>query len=195
MDGIGRNGVERADGFTYCMSGPNGAEAYAAYQRSRSRVLAHGDLALVHCNSYADGYWTDITRTFCLGEPDARQRHLYEAIFAAREAAFKCIAPGAKNAAVDRAARETLEKRGFGKEFKHPSGHGVGFTAINHTARPRIHPASKGQLETGMVFNVEPGIYFEGWGGMRHCDMVAVTEDGFELLTPFQSSIEELIVV
>jgi Xaa-Pro dipeptidase len=192
--GIGFEGVERADGFTFCMSGPNSAEAHAAYQRSRSRVMEHGDLALVHCNSYADGFWTDITRTFCLGEPDERKLRLYEAIFAASQAAIKVVAPGVKNSDVDQAARMVLEKYGLGRLFKHGSGHGVGFTAINHAAHPRIHPASEARLETGMVFNIEPGIYMEGWGGLRHCDMVAVTEKGAELLTPFQCSLEELIV-
>lgn len=194
-EGTGFEGVERAGGFAFCMSGPNSAEAHAAYQRSRARTLATGDLALVHCNSYADGYWTDITRTFCLGVPAERQRRMYEAIHAASQAALECIKPGVKNADVDRVAREVLEECGFGKEFKHGSGHGVGYAAINHTAYPRIHPAAKGILETGMVFNVEPGIYFDGWGGMRHCDMVAVTEKGAELLTPFLLSPEELIIV
>lgn len=186
--------LERADGFTYCMSGPNAAEAHATYQRSRSRVLETHDLALVHCNSYADGYWTDITRTFCLGQPDQRQSELYEAIFAARASALETIAPGTKTADVDLAARRVIQKHGFLKQFKHPAGHGVGFSAINHNSSPRIHPASDEKLEIGMVFNIEPGIYIDGWGGLRHCDMVAVTEKGPEMLTPFQSRLEELVV-
>jgi Xaa-Pro aminopeptidase len=192
--GIGRHGVGRADGYVYCMSGPNSAEADAAYQRSRARKLVPGDFALIHCNSYADGYWTDITRTFCIGEPDARQRGLYAAIFAARDAALQAIMPGVKASAVDRAARDLLARHGFAKEFTHPTGHGVGFAAINHNAPPRIHPVSEETLETGMVFNVEPGIYFNGYGGLRHCEMVAVNPDGAEVLTPFQETLAELIV-
>lgn len=60
------------------------------------------------------------------------------------------------------------------------------------TARPRLHPKSDDVLEEGMVFNVEPAIYIEGYGGIRHCDVVTVTADGMELLTPFQASVEEL---
>ena len=86
---------------------------------------------------------------------------------------------------VDRAARETLKAYGFEKEFKHPTGHGVGFSAISHNARPRIHPQSKEVLEPGMVFNIEPAVYIEGYGGIRHCDMVAITDTGVEVLTPF----------
>jgi Xaa-Pro dipeptidase len=192
--GTGSAGVERAGGFTFCMSGPNSAESYAAYQRSRSRELRAGDLALVHCNSYADGFWTDITRTFCLGEPDEQKRRMYDAVFAARRAALDRIRPGVCAADVDAAARRVLEARGFGAEFKHGLGHGVGFAAINHNAPPRLHPASEDVLEAGMVFNIEPAIYVGGFGGMRHCDMVVVTEAGAEVLTPFQSTVEELTI-
>ena len=184
----------RADGFTFCMSGPNSAAAHGAYARSRNRAVSPGELLLLHCNSYADGYWTDITRTYCLGDPDKRQHLMYQAVFAAREAALASIRPGIAAAAVDRAARSELETRGFGREFKHPTGHGVGFAAIDHNAPPRLHPRSDDVLESGMVFNVEPAIYVEGMDGLRHCDMVVVTGTGAELLTPFQGSVAELVL-
>jgi Xaa-Pro dipeptidase len=182
----------RADGFAFCMSGPNAAEAHRAYARSRDRAIAPGDLLLLHCNSYANGYWTDITRTYCLGDPNEQQRRMYEAVFAAREAALAAIRPGVRAAAVDRAARSELESYGFASEFKHPTGHGVGFAAIDHNALPRLHPRSEDRLEAGMVFNVEPAVYLDGIGGLRHCDMVLVTHTGIELLTPFQTSAEKL---
>ncbi len=168
----------RSGGFTFCMSGPNSAGAYAAYARSAGRRAAAGDFLLLHCNSYVDGYWTDVTRTYCVGEPGMRQGAMYEAVFAAREAALAAIRPGAYASAVDAAAREALEARDFGHGFKHATGHGVGFAAIDHNARPRIHPESEDVLEAGMVFNVEPAIYIDGFGGLRHCDMVAVTALG-----------------
>lgn len=183
---------ERADGFMFCMSGPNAAQAYGAYARSRSRRIQAVDLVLVHCNSYVGGYWTDVTRTFCIGPPTERQRKLYEAIFAAREAALKAAQPGAKGKDVDAAARSVLQQRGYQNEFKHSTGHGVGFGAIDPNALPRLHPKSPDVLEPGMVFNIEPGIYLEGYGGIRHCDVVALTEEGPEVLTPLQSSVEEL---
>jgi len=82
-------------------------------------------------------------------------------------------------------ARDVLRDRGFGQDFPHGLGHGVGFTAIDHNAYPRLHPASPDTLETGMVCNIEPAIYLRGRCGMRHCDMVHITEHGSELLTPF----------
>lgn len=184
----------RADGFTFCMSGPNAAKAHGAYARSRSRRIERGDLVLVHCNSYVDGYWTDITRTYSIGRPDANRQKLYDAVFEARDAALKAALPGAKARVVDAVARAVLTKYGYGKHFKHSTGHGVGFGAIDPNALPRLHPKSPDVLEPGMVFNIEPAIYIEGYGGIRHCDVVALTERGPEILTPFQASVEELTV-
>jgi Xaa-Pro aminopeptidase len=69
----------------------------------------------------------------------------------------------------------------------------VGFAAIDPRALPRVAHDSPDRLECGMVFNVEPALYFEGFGGLRHCNMVAVTETGAELLTPFQDRPEDLL--
>jgi Xaa-Pro aminopeptidase len=194
MDGTGLDSIQRADGYVYCMSGPNSAKAYAAHQRSTARGIERGDLLLVHCNSYADGYWTDITRTYAIETTNDRQRAMLEAVWAARAAALEAIRPGARAADVDRAARDELTRRRFGREFLHPTGHGVGFAAIDHNACPRLHPKSDDVLETGMVFNVEPGIYFERWGGMRHCDMIALTESGPEVLTPFHTDHDSFVL-
>jgi Xaa-Pro aminopeptidase len=193
--GTGFAGVGRGGGYAWCMSGPNAAEAQGAYARSRPRPVARGELVLVHSNAFADGYWTDITRTYCLGEPDRRQGELYDAVLRARAAALDVIRPGARAADVDRAARGVLEGCGLGERFKHPAGHGVGFKAIDHDARPRLHPKSDDVLEEGMVFNLEPAVYFKGECGLRHCDMVAVTADGHEVLTPFQATIDQLILL
>ncbi len=192
--GTGYEGVNRADGFMFYMSGANSAEAHGAYARSRSREIGRNEFILVHCNSYADGFWTDITRTYCIGELDKQKRRMYDAIFDARRAAIESIHPGIRASDVDRAAREVLRAHGFEREFKHPTGHGVGFAVISHNAMPRIHPMSNDLLEVGMVFNIEPAIYIDGYGGLRHCDMVSVGETVTEVLTPFQLSIEDLII-
>jgi Xaa-Pro aminopeptidase len=192
--GTGFEDATRADGEVFCMSGPNSAKAFGAYARSTQRRISGGDLVLVHCNSYADGYWTDITRTYCVGDPDDRSVAMYEAVLAARNAALKVIAPGVPAREVDRAAREKMTRRGFGNEFKHSTGHGVGFSAISANARPRLHPESEEVLEPGMVFNVEPAAYVDGFGGIRHCDMVAVTDTGYEILTPFQDTLHDLLI-
>ena len=186
--------VVRADGYAFCMSGENSYRAFAAFQLSGPRQLQNSDLVLVHCNSYVDGLWTDITRTYCLGRSDERKRKILEAVAAARDAALGVIKPGVAAKAVDAAARQVLADHGFGEYFVHGLGHAVGFQAIDHNAPPRLHPASPDVLEEGMVFNVEPAVYIRDLGGVRHCDMVAVTASGYEVLTPFQTSLDELII-
>jgi Xaa-Pro aminopeptidase len=138
--------------------------------------------------------WTDVTRTYSLGEPDAQARAMYAAVFAARAAALAAIRPGARAASVDAAARRVLRERGFGDRFPHATGHGVGFAAIDPQARPRLHPLSDDVLEIGMAFNVEPAVYVEGFGGVRHCDVVAVTPEGAEVLTPFHADAQGLVL-
>jgi Xaa-Pro aminopeptidase len=176
----------RAHAFFYCMSGPNGFEAFRAYQHTRTRSLERGDSVLVHCNAALDGFWCDVTRSYAVGEAPEIARRM-DAIREAREASFARIGPGAAARDVDAAVREALERRGFGDEIRHPAGHGVGFAAIDHDERPRLHPLSKDVLDVGVTFNVEPGLYREGRFGLRHCDMLAVTKDGYELLTAFQA--------
>lgn len=194
IQGLAHPRVERTGAFTFCMSGANSALAGGAYARTRERELRAGDFALVHCNSYVDGYWTDITRTYCLGDPDERQLAMYDAVFEARGAALRTIRPGVGVAEVDRAARDVLGERGFGEYFTHGIGHNVGFSAISPDFPPRLHPASPDHLAVGMTFNIEPAIYIEGYGGLRHCDVVTVHEDGPEILTPFQAGLEHLTV-
>ncbi len=182
---VANDGFERSRGYFFCMSGPNSYKASGAYARTRSRILEEGDLVMIHANTVADGYWADISRTEVVGAPNEQQRSMSDAIAAARQAAFKSIASGVSAEKVDEAARSVLTNRGFGPAYKHATGHGVGFTAADANALPRLHPASSDILETGMTFNIEPAIYIEGVGGMRHCDMVVCTRDGVEVLTDF----------
>lgn len=192
--GLQRAGGERAGGSAWCMSGPNSALAGAAYARTRDRDLRPGDLVLIHCNSYLGGLWTDITRTYVLGPADEDVCLMYDAIFAARDAALAAIHPGVPAAEVDAAAREVLTDRGFGPFFTHGLGHNVGFSAISGEFPPRLRPASPDRLEPGMTFNIEPAIYIPGYGGIRHCDVVTLTSQGPEVLTPFQADFSTLAV-
>ncbi|MGI8827139.1 MAG: M24 family metallopeptidase [Chloroflexota bacterium] len=194
VSGLAHAGAERAGGYTWCMSGQNSALAGAAYARTRNKKLNEHDLVLLHCNSYIDGYWTDITRTYTLGLPDDRKRDMYDAILAARGAALDTIFPGARAGDVDNAARSVLDERGFGKFFTHGLGHNVGFSAISAEYRPRLYPGSSDVLEVGMTFNVEPAIYIKGYGGIRHCDVVTVGVSGPEVLTDFQTELSGLVV-
>ncbi len=178
-------GLQRSYGYFFCMSGPNSATADAAYARTRQRLIEDGDLVMIHANTCADGYWTDLTRTYIAGEPRDRQWDIRAAIDEARTTGLRAIRPGATGQQVDHAVRATMELHGFGNAFKHAAGHGVGFAAANPNGRPRIHPLSTDVLKAGMTFNLEPAAYFAGYGGMRHCDVVAVTNDGVKVMTEF----------
>lgn len=182
---MAQDGFERGNGYFFCMSGPNSAKASGAYARTRQRMLEPGDLVMIHANTVGDGFWTDITRTYVVGEPGEKQQRMRRAIDEARAAALASIRPGVRASEVDQAARSMLESYGFGPKFKHGLGHGVGFAAADANAMPRLHPHSPDVLEAGMTFNVEPAIYFDGWGGLRHCDVVLCTETGAEVLTAF----------
>lgn len=183
--GVAVTGVQRCGAFAWCMSGLNSANAGGAFAMTTNREIRAGDLVLVHSNPYVDGYFGDVTRTYVVGEPDPKVRSMFEAIFAAREASLAEIRPGAKASVIDGAARKLLTEAGFGKYFTHGTGHSVGFSAVSADFPPRIHPASADVLEVGCTFNLEPAIYMEGLGGIRHCDVVTVTAGGYELLTPF----------
>jgi Xaa-Pro dipeptidase len=182
--------AERCDGFAYCMSGPHSAQACAAFQQTGSRTIEDRDFILLHCNSYCGGFWTDIIRTFSIGRLDAQKVEITKAVRDVTQAAITKIRPGGRASAVDKAARDVLDVRGYGKAFKHATGHGVGFAAINHDALPQIHPLSHEVLEPGMVFNIEPAVYITAWE--ECCNMVAVTDDGVELLTGFQNEASDL---
>lgn len=184
--------VPRAGAFAFCMSGPNSADAYRAYQMSGTRALQQTDVALLHTNSFLHGYWTDITRTYSIGQRERRATSVQKAVLQATQAALDAIRPGMRACEVDGAARRVMTAAGFREQFRHATGHGVGLAAIDHNAHPRIHPKSEEVLEPGMVFNVEPAAYFSGEFGVRQCNMVAVTETGCELLTPFHSTLDEL---
>lgn len=186
--------IHRADGYAFCMSGQNSAKAHAAYARTRWRTLQSEDLVMMHCNSYLDGLWTDITRTFTLKPPDQKQEQMYAAVFAAREAALGRIKAGARAPEIDAACQQVMREFGMEQFVKHGTGHGVGFSPMSAYSVPQIHAGSADVLREGTVFNVEPAVYVEGYGGVRHCDMVAVTSEGYELLTSFQSEIKSLTV-
>lgn len=187
-------GTQRAGGRAFCMSGPRSAEAYRAYALTSNRTLQQGDFVLVHINSYVDGFWTDLTRTYFLGVPSGRQLAMYEAVLEARLRALHTLGAGVRAATVDAAARDRLTAAGFGAAFKHQLGHGVGYGAIYYNDPPRLHPCSEDILRENMVCNLEPAIYLTDFGGLRHCDMVAVLHEGFQLLSPFHSSLAELLI-
>jgi Xaa-Pro aminopeptidase len=146
-------------------------------------------MLLIDMGAFQAGYASDMTRMVHLGKATPRYRKAYKAVLEAQLAAINAIRPGVKTAAVDKAAREVLKAHGLGKEFVHSTGHGLG---LEIHEPPRIGKKDKSVLKAGMAITVEPGIYIEGWGGIRIEDTVLVTETGCEILTPTPKELREI---
>lgn len=174
--------AERTGGFATVMSGPLAANACRHFDISTNRRLAPGDLLTIELGAYCDGYWSDLTRTYVVGEPDARQRAVHELVVRAQEAAIARMRPGALAREVDAAARAVIGASGYGDQFPHGLGHAVG---LQWHEPPALHPASDHVLAEGEVYTIEPGIYLDGWGGIRVEDVVAVGPNGGENLSPY----------
>lgn len=165
-------------------SGPSSALPHG---RTGKRPVAEGDLLLIDFTTTVDGYYADMTRTSVVGrEADDRQQDVYAAVKAANQAGRDAARPGVTCQEVDRAARRVIVDAGYGEYFIHRTGHGLGLDV--HEA-PSIVEGNRTPLEGGMVFTIEPGIYIEGWGGVRIEDNVIVTRDGVESLTAFDRSL------
>jgi Xaa-Pro aminopeptidase len=160
-------------------SGPNGARPH---HRAGDRVIRNGDLVVVDFGGRLDGYAVDMTRTVAVGHIDAERRSWLQAVGEAQRAAIAAAAPGVAPSEVDRAARRALAGRDMAEAFVHSTGHGLGLEVHE---RPWIAPRgdADGRLEAGMVFTVEPGVYYPGRGGVRIEDDVVVTVAGVECLT------------
>jgi Xaa-Pro aminopeptidase len=172
--------------FTIVGSGPNAA---SPHHEVSDRVMQQGDVVVVDIGgTMPSGYCSDSTRTYALGEPPAEFTAYYKVLYDAQEAACAAVRPGVTAEAVDAAAREPITAAGFGADFIHRTGHGIGLEAHED---PYIVTGNHELLEPGMTFSVEPGIY-PGPHGARIEDIVVCTADGVERLN---HSPRELVVV
>ncbi len=140
-----------------------------------------GGLVVVDMGAIQEGYCSDMTRMLFLGKPSARVKRAYGAVLEAQLAAIDAVRTGAKTARVDAAARNVLKGHGLDQAFIHSTGHGLG---LEIHEPPRIGKRDKTTLQAGMAITIEPGVYIEGFGGIRIEDTVVVTEHGCEILTP-----------
>ncbi|MCR4818570.1 MAG: Xaa-Pro peptidase family protein [Fretibacterium sp.] len=176
---IKRRGAEKGwahDDFIVA-SGKNGAMCHA---RATGKAFEEGDTVTVDYGAMKDGYMSDITRNFAVVRPQDKARELNDILLTAHRAAAAALRPGIAGKDVDAVARKIIINAGYGKDFVHGLGHGLGLAI--HEA-PRLAPTSKDILQAGDVVTVEPGIYIEGWGGLRIEDDYLITEDGAECLT------------
>lgn len=163
------HGAEMVD-FVIVASGPNGA---FPHHETGERRLESGDTIIIDIGATLGGYKSDITRVVQLGEPPAEVSSAYKAVLEANRRGRRAAVPGARAQEVDRAARQTIEQAGYGAYFTHRTGHGLG---LEIHEPPWITSNSQTELEPGMVFSVEPGVYIPGRFGVRIEDIILVTE-------------------
>ncbi len=164
-------GHEQVD-FTVVGSGPNGANPH---HEAGDRVIEEGDAVVLDFGGLMQGYGSDTTRTVSVGEPSAELLEVHEVVRRAQQLAFEAVRPGVTCEEIDRVARAVIVEAGYGAEFIHRTGHGIGVTTHEP---PYMVEGEQQPLLPGMCFSIEPGIYLKGRFGVRIEDIVTVTEDG-----------------
>jgi Xaa-Pro aminopeptidase len=158
--------------FTVVGSGPNGANPH---HEAGDRTIEVGDAIVLDFGGLMDGYGSDTSRTVCVGEPSADVRAVHEIVRLAQQAGVEAVRPGVACQDIDRAARSVITDAGYGEQFIHRTGHGIGTTTHEP---PYMIEGEEQPLVPGMCFSVEPGIYLAGQFGVRIEDIVTVTETG-----------------
>jgi len=168
-----KNGAESVSFPPIVAFGDQSAKPHA---KPGEAILEPGKLLLVDMGARYRGYCSDLTRTIHLGEPSSRAKEIYEIVLEAQLNGLEAMAPGKSAREVHQATAEVIEEAGYGDNYDHGAGHGVGLEV--HES-PKLDDKSDDTLEPGMVVTMEPGIYLPGWGGIRIEDMVRITEDGY----------------
>lgn len=158
--------------YGICGSGPNSA---SPHHSGGDRVIQEGDSVVFDWGGRVNGYYSDVTRTVHIGEPDEEYRRVYALVKQANRVAFDAVKPGVPLQEIDRAARAVIADGGYGPAFLHRVGHGLGMEIHEE---PYLVEGNELPLAPGMVFSDEPGIYLEGRFGVRIEDTVVCTQDG-----------------
>jgi Xaa-Pro aminopeptidase len=181
---IRRLGASGTSFETITASGPNGAKPHA---RPGERRMVEGDLIVLDFGAVVDGYCSDMTRSFILGDPSETQVRMLEVVGESQQAGVAAVRAGVAAKDVDAACREVIDAAGWSEAFLHSTGHGVGLEIHED---PRVSSISDAVLDEGYVVTVEPGVYLPEHGGVRVEDTVVVTADGCRVLTKAPKSVE-----
>lgn len=162
-----------ASGLSFETIAASGVRGAMPHGIASDKAVEKGELLTLDFGCIYKGYCSDMTRTVVFGSPDAKQKEIYDIVLKAQTAALEGIYKGISCKTADELARNVIKEAGYGKYFGHALGHSVG---IEIHERPVFSPKSKDTLEEGNVLSVEPGIYIDGWGGVRIEDLIAVKD-------------------
>lgn len=157
--------------------GPNSAKPH---HDPGDRSLAKGEAIIMDIGATVHGYTADLTRTNWLGEPPAQLAEIYTIVQAAQDAALAVVRAGVQANVLDAAARDVITATGYGEQFVHGLGHGIG---VRIHDGPFLHSRNDDPIPANSILTIEPGIYIRDFGGVRIEDVVLVTDEGYELLS------------
>ncbi|MGZ4805404.1 MAG: M24 family metallopeptidase [Ilumatobacteraceae bacterium] len=163
---------------TIVATGP--VNAAHPHHRPTDTVIEPGHTVIIDVGALYDGYHSDMTRTFFVGDPTPQQTELYEVVLSAQRAGVAAVEAGISTSELDAVCRDAIAEAGFGEWFSHGTGHGVGLLIHED---PFVNRTGDLKLQVGDVVTVEPGVYREGFGGIRVEDLVVVTDNGCRVLT------------
>lgn len=178
-----KNGAEKLSFDTICASGVRSAMPHGV---ASDKIIENGDFLTLDFGCVLDGYCSDMTRTVVIGSASQKHKEIYEIVLKAQEAALGIIKAGVSGKEADAAARNVINSYGYKDNFGHGTGHSVG---VEIHELPSLSPKSEDILETGNVVSVEPGIYIEGFGGVRIEDLVQINDENALNLTKSQKDL------
>lgn len=179
-----------ADGPSFSTIVLSGEKAALPHGTPGDRQFQNGDFLLIDMGVIKDGYCSDTTRTFVIGEPTERQKEIYQIVLQSNQAGIEAVQTDIPLKAFDIAARDVIANKGYNEYFNNRVGHGLG---IEVHEEPSIHSKNEGLAKVGLVFTIEPGIYIPGYGGVRIEDTVYINEQGkTEVLTSFPRELQTL---
>jgi Xaa-Pro aminopeptidase len=171
---------------TIIASGYRGALPHG---RASAKKIKKGEFVTLDFGATCNGYRSDITRTVMVGKADAKQKKIYSLVLKAQTAGCRKARAGLGGPEVDKHVRDIISKAGYGKQFGHGLGHGIGL--LIHEG-PRLSSLSTDVLQPNMIVTIEPGIYLEGWGGVRIEDDVVITKTGCRIMNKAEKRLIEL---